>query len=175
MTESPKIHPAYVRMIKLLLVVLFFAHFACCAWYYIGTEFADEDGGEGWVAAYGDSQANMYMVSLYWAITTLTTVGYGDIGPKTNGEMIFTIVMMLIGCSLFAYVTAALASIVQSQDDANQAYRKKMSPLRNFIMKSGIGRELQVVLMDTMAHQWRELDDIRDMDWQDLIVDTKLR
>ena len=36
------------------------------------------------------------------------------------------IMMMIIGTSLFAYVTAALASVVQSEDDKNAVYVPKL-------------------------------------------------
>ena len=47
---------------------------------------------EGWVFEQG----------LYWAIVTVTTVGYGDVTPDTDGGKVFTIFYVLVGCSLAA-------------------------------------------------------------------------
>lgn len=49
------------------------------------------------------------MTSLYWAITTIVTVGYGDIKPNTSVEKLVNIIIMLVGCGVFAH---AIDSIV---------------------------------------------------------------
>jgi voltage-gated potassium channel Kch len=38
-----------------------------------------------------------YSTSLYWAFTTLTTVGYGDVSAGTMAEQMFSIATMMIG------------------------------------------------------------------------------
>jgi hypothetical protein len=40
--------------------------------------------------------------ALYWAIVTITTVGFGDVVPKTDSGKAFTIVYCVIGCALLA-------------------------------------------------------------------------
>ena len=41
-----------------------------------------------------------YIAALYWSSMTITTIGYGDIAPKTNEERIFVIVAMLAGARM---------------------------------------------------------------------------
>jgi voltage-gated potassium channel len=52
--------------------------------------------------------------SLWWAVVTLTTVGYGDIYPITIGGKIFTIVILLIGLGIVAVPTGLLASALNT-------------------------------------------------------------
>lgn len=48
--------------------------------------------------------------ALWWSITTVTTVGYGDVYPVTNTGRIIAVLLMIGGISLVGVVTAALAS-----------------------------------------------------------------
>ena len=52
--------------------------------------------------------------SLWWAVTTLTTVGYGDMYPITIGGKIFTTFISLIGIGIVAIPTGLLASSLTS-------------------------------------------------------------
>ena len=47
---------------------------------------------------------------LWWAVATLTTVGYGDVYPITAGGKIFTFIMLLIGLGIIAVPTGLIAS-----------------------------------------------------------------
>jgi voltage-gated potassium channel len=54
-------------------------------------------------------------VSVYWAITTMTTVGFGDITPKTDLGRFITSVMMLIGWGTLAVPTGIVSAELTSQ------------------------------------------------------------
>ena len=47
---------------------------------------------------------------LWWAVTTVTTVGYGDRFPTTTEGRILAVMLMLVGISLVGVVTASVAS-----------------------------------------------------------------
>ena len=48
--------------------------------------------------------------SLWWAIITLTTVGYGDVYPVTVGGKVFTFIMLMIGLGIVAIPTGIISS-----------------------------------------------------------------
>jgi len=58
--------------------------------------------------------------SLWWAITTLTTVGYGDMFPITVGGKVFTFFVLMIGLGIVAVPTGLVASALSQarEEDA---------------------------------------------------------
>ena len=66
--------------------------------------------------------------ALWWAMATITTVGYGDVYPKTPIGRAIAVFLMLAGISLFSLLTARVAAFfVQSDDDkAMEARQEEM-------------------------------------------------
>lgn len=65
---------------------------------------------------------------LWWAVATLTTVGYGDIYPVTIGGRLFTFFILMVGLGLVAVpagiVASALSAVRRQQETANKQYKK---------------------------------------------------
>lgn len=59
--------------------------------------------------------------ALWWAVATLTTVGYGDIYPVTVGGKIFTFVILMIGLGVIAVPTGLIAAALsETVDDTDK-------------------------------------------------------
>jgi hyperpolarization activated cyclic nucleotide-gated potassium channel 2 len=53
-----------------------------------------------------------YVSSLYWAITTMVSVGYGDIHPQTVNERALTIGCMIVSSGVFAFIVGDIGKLV---------------------------------------------------------------
>eukprot|EP00741_Cyanophora_paradoxa_P016095 tig00000042_g15536.t1 len=72
-----------------------------------------------WVVTHGLDKAHVseqYLNCLYWVLTTLATVGYGDISPGSNREKAVTIFMFLVGATVFAFLIGAVTGLAASLD-----------------------------------------------------------
>jgi voltage-gated potassium channel len=66
--------------------------------------------------------------SLWWAVATLTTVGYGDIYPITIGGKIFTFVVLMLGLGFVAVPTGLFASALSSARDEQNKGKQAEKP-----------------------------------------------
>ena len=72
------------------------------------------------------SNIHSYPEALWWAIVTVTTVGYGDRYPVSAGGRAVAVVLMLVGIGLIGVLTATVASVfVKEHTDANKEVFKK--------------------------------------------------
>ena len=67
------------------------------------------------------------MASFYFVVTTIATVGYGDVTPKTIAEWVFCIIIMLLGVTGFSYATGSLSSLINKFDNASAKLKVYMN------------------------------------------------
>jgi hypothetical protein len=65
----------------------------------------------------GDGSIQTYSDALWWAAATITTVGYGDVYPKTAACRGVAVLLMLVGVSLFGLLTARVAAFFVEADE----------------------------------------------------------
>jgi voltage-gated potassium channel len=67
------------------------------------------------------SNIHSYKDAIWWAVVTVTTVGYGDRFPVTDGGRAVAVVLMMVGIGLIGVLTATVASFfMQEHTDANK-------------------------------------------------------
>lgn len=116
-------YEATLSLIKLILQVLFIAHWISCLW-NLAAWVEIEKGNDNWhsKAFYDGIDKSLvhwsreYLFSSYWSLTTMITVGYGDISPKSDLEIIVSSLAMLFGCGFFAYAINSIGLIVEKFD-----------------------------------------------------------
>ena len=67
-----------------------------------------------WVNALGidnEDPSTRYIAACYWAVVTISTVGYGDITPTNVTEVLVTILLVFVGVSSYSYIISRLTSI----------------------------------------------------------------
>ena len=118
-SNSGKEAAGLFKLLWLILVILTIAHLSACIFHMIALGELDKDPDNWLVAKNYPNQFNYanekiqtkYVSSLYWAFTTMITVGYGDIVPSTTNERIYTVFIMAVACGVFGFSVNTIEQI----------------------------------------------------------------
>ena len=73
----------------------------------------------------------IYIESLYFLVTTLTTVGYGDITCKSFEERIFQIILLAVGSIFYSYIISTIGNFIKNDSHAKIKYNDDLNILEN--------------------------------------------
>lgn len=101
-----------VLLTLLMLAFAMVAHWLACVWYVIGLEEVRDNSTVSWLYQFGEiierpfvdfaldtgpDEGSAYVTALYFTLTSMTTVGFGNVSANTNAEKAFAVIVMLIG------------------------------------------------------------------------------
>lgn len=87
------------ELLALVILSMMMVYFAACGIWFFESAEQPEDFGT-------------ITDSMWWSIVTLTTIGYGDVYPKTTGGKFFTALVALVGVGLIAIPSGLFASVL---------------------------------------------------------------
>ncbi|KAL3668734.1 hypothetical protein V7S43_006029 [Phytophthora oleae] len=140
-----------VRLLKLLAPVMIIAHYVGCFWYYMS---ADRDASDAWWGSPTvffedpDSILSKYIASIYWAITTMTTVGFGDIYPVNDLEKGYCILVLISGTTLFAYVVGTVIEVASNSKSLMNREHEMVQRVNAYIKERGVSSEFIVACQE---------------------------
>lgn len=160
-----------ITIVRLLATVLFIAHSAGCIFYYLAR--VENFSGDSWIGA-GDDSCDAsdavdvndtstfarYVTSLYWSVTTLTTVGYGDITPESYIEQVFVVVYIIFNVLLLSYVSGTFTMMVIRKDEEISEYRDKQLSTLRFVRRHKLPRPVLISMQSFLRQQLASGDDV---------------
>lgn len=151
-------------VIKAGVMTVIFAHLTACGWHYVAIIEHDrisdpqdlpmytltdqmQKSGEPhtWIEGYDDTLLNAtimtkYGAALYFATTTLSTVGYGDILPLNEMERMYTAFFQVIGVFTFGYTMGTLSGYIidGKLDPKTQKYNEMMPKIEAYLKRKNV-------------------------------------
>eukprot|EP00931_Biecheleriopsis_adriatica_P060870 TRINITY_DN36564_c0_g1_i1.p1 TRINITY_DN36564_c0_g1~~TRINITY_DN36564_c0_g1_i1.p1 ORF type:complete len:839 (-),score=146.86 TRINITY_DN36564_c0_g1_i1:84-2600(-) len=140
---------------KVVLLLCAVTHWGACVWHAAG----EEDGG--WVAetakVFGVSSPDIetrYTWSLYFTLTTLTTVGYGDVTPGTTRECQYVLGLLLTSAVVFSGLLGMLSDLVAGINKEARVVGHKKRLLARYMTWRQVPRHLMLKVRNHLLFVW---------------------
>jgi len=100
----------------------------------------------------------MYCASLYWAVMTITSIGYGDISatPLNAAEQFITAILMMLGGFLWGQVIGTFCGVIATFDPHGGEFRRNMDDLNVFMSNKRLPTDMRRRLREYF-HQTKHL------------------
>lgn len=154
-----QISSAATKLVHAVFYVLLINHWYACFWIVIYRHFEHFDAntwaGHDNLSNNGQPKFQRYIRAIYYVLTTISTVGFGDIKPWTNLETCFQLVVVITGACLFAGIIGQITAYFQYIDaDGTNSFKVKMNVLRNYMNYRDLPDGLQVNIVAHFTHLW---------------------
>lgn len=166
---------------SILVIVFVMMHSVSCVWLWIGEQYEYswirhevyglnvnvgtielEDGT--WEA----NRTTKYITAFYWAVTTLATVGYGDVKGFTWQEYCFNMFVEFIGIAFFSFVMGSINNIFLVDSSSKELVQTKLEQVDVWLVKLDNSRtskslpkilydKIKLYIKESMLHDHKKL------------------
>uniref|UniRef100_A0A3Q2QPW6 Potassium voltage-gated channel subfamily H member 8 n=1 Tax=Fundulus heteroclitus TaxID=8078 RepID=A0A3Q2QPW6_FUNHE len=165
-----------VVLTLLMSMFALLAHWMACIWYIIGKMEMEANAYNwdiGWLhelgkrlespyggmvevnaTGSGPSIRSVYIASLYFTLSSLTSVGFGNVSANTDAEKIFSVCIMLIGALMHALVFGNVTAIIQRMYSRWSQYHTRTKDLKDFIRVHHLPQSLKQRMLEYFQTTW---------------------
>lgn len=133
----------YMRILLIFCAILTSIHVISCIWYTSAKSNSFSE--DTWVYRFkilDKPLAYRYLCSVYWSITTLISVGYGDITPWTPEEIGITLIWMVFSIYFLSFTVSSLSSLISQIQQKNKLTDNLLVRIDNFSEETDLPKEL---------------------------------
>lgn len=144
---------AAIKLLLLLMKILLICNVVACGGYMLSDYLSDHNvikddrvqecgSSSYWIIStceaniplkYIEAFTVKYIYSLYWASTTMISIGYGDITPQNSYEVGFTICMQFLSCLLYGYAINEIWSIIQELNSKKSTIHSRLNTINVYM------------------------------------------
>ncbi|XP_055341879.1 uncharacterized protein LOC129590595 isoform X2 [Paramacrobiotus metropolitanus] len=163
MTANLDTSTASVRIVKFMLYIAL-ATQICTVLLFLSAcspERCADDPKYSWPPAVPPNISNTdspadyrYTSALYFAVTMMTTIGYGDLYPHSLIEQLVCNVVMIAGVLMYGYCLAVLTATIANMDAPRVEFQDRLFAMMKFMEYNKLARIVQDRAIDSVALLW---------------------
>jgi len=140
----------YITLTKFVVYMLLLSHWLACV---IRLVPYIEEGDFSWLKNYFADPAEehpmtIYNTALYWAVMTVTTIGYGDVAMTTSAERWVAVFAMMVGGAAYAYIVGSVCGLVASMGEIEARLHRKIDDLNVYMEEQSFPNSLRIRLRE---------------------------
>lgn len=146
----------FLTALKNIIFLVWLWHWSSSFWYYTNL-WIDEEGDLTWVDYHNlhlKTLGKQYLMSLYFTMNFVTSLGYGDMFACTDIERLSLCTIILVGDALFAIAFGMMASLAQNTESEYSDYLEKIEKARSSLSTGQLPKQLVKKLEQYYAFSW---------------------
>ncbi|XP_076825494.1 uncharacterized protein LOC143471047 [Clavelina lepadiformis] len=156
-----------IRTLKFVVYIYTFTHMCSCFYFWWSCGYVHQSslseilykcrfGSWAWVfdITHQTSRGADYIKTMYWASTTMTSTGYGDISASTTTGRMFALITMIIGTVMYGWLVAVIASTVSNSEAAEVSFHNSMLATKEYLLVHAVPKALVNRVMDVRRIEW---------------------
>ena len=183
-----------VKIFKVVVVIMTLGYFLGILWYILCDltliDPPPEGQNQGFILEFGlreKTPGEVTVIVMYFAITTLSTVGFGDFNPRSNFERALCASFLFIGVGVFSYIMSEFTEILKSiwtlNEDVDQGdeLTQWFGLIKRFNQSKPVSMDFKLKVEEYFDYRWRNdknlavsTDEDKDM-FKELPLDVKVR
>uniref|UniRef100_A0A0K2TNG6 Potassium voltagegated channel protein eaglike [Apis florea] n=1 Tax=Lepeophtheirus salmonis TaxID=72036 RepID=A0A0K2TNG6_LEPSM len=169
---------SFALLLLMLSFYMIVAHWFACIWYVIGREDLKNGVQYGWLSALANKTGShfvhrgntnitalviieggppimsMYLTALYFTMTCMTSIGFGNIAAETDNEKTFSCCMMIISSLLYAAIFGHVTTIIHNMTQATAKYHELLNSVKEFMILNEVPKNLCERVLDYVVSKW---------------------
>ena len=164
---------AQVTLVKHLIFIITIAHWYACLLYLVAQ--LENFSPRSWVNQVRPPirtgpryLGEQYIAALYWSITTMATIGYGDIVPKTTFERVVITFVELTAVSFYAYAVTNVVTVIAGSNREAGRFKELIDETNEWMGYRQLPTDIRLRVREYLMHRrqtimlWHERELLAD-------------
>lgn len=165
-------HFGTITLIKALAMPLIFCHWTACLWFWVINESnrvqqtypEDPEVCSSREKLLFADTSDQYVCALYWAVQTMTTVGYGDMPPLSVSERAFVIFGMIFGVAVLVWVVVVAGSLADASRRHHRWFQSEVSSMLSYMDSRRLPQDIIADTRSYYDYRWKSCQGYDDLE-----------